>query len=127
MPVRKQLGPTPRCSTARDSPKASDTGRRLSVCFRTRTEDPIWSAALDPPADSRCIQIGGSARGYQRDLRDVGVPEDPWSAQHAVARPEYLCTTVLHGECSLLPLIRRGASDFCFGLVVACARPGSLR
>src|SRR6266568_3665146 len=48
MPVRKQLGPTPRCSTAQDSPKASDTGRRLSVCFRTRTEDPIWSAALDP-------------------------------------------------------------------------------
>jgi hypothetical protein len=47
------------------------------------------------------VPNGGSARGYQRELRDVGVLADPWSAQHAGARPEYLCTAVLHGECSL--------------------------
>jgi len=30
--------------------------------------------------DHLAIQIGGSARGYQRDLPDVGAPVDPKSA-----------------------------------------------
>jgi hypothetical protein len=55
-------------------------------------------------SDSRAADHnGGSACGYQRDLRDVGGPADPRSARHTAARPEYLCTEVLHGECSLMP------------------------
>ncbi len=46
----------------------------------------VWTAI---PADRHWRQNGGTACGYQRDLRDVGVPADPRSAQHAVARPEY--------------------------------------
>ncbi len=59
----------------------------------------LWTTSESPCAFSGTGQNGGSARGSQGDLRDVGAPADPRSAQPTAARPEYLGTAVLQEQC----------------------------
>ena len=51
----------------------------------------------------------------------------PRSAQHAAARPEYLCRAVLHGECALMPpreRVQQGSGRVCGNL---CYEAGKSR
>jgi len=77
---------------------------RTPASARMCAESQICTAFALIGTRPTLVQNGGSARGYQKNLRDVGGPADLRSAQHAAAWPEYLCRAVLHGECALLPL-----------------------
>jgi hypothetical protein len=61
----------------------------------SRADYPILRASVEDAEAPGVAPNGGSARGYQRDLRDAGAPR---SARHAADRHAYLCIAVLHED-----------------------------
>src|SRR6266568_3480649 len=86
-------------------PDVSHAARHLALLMSApgTQNGQIWTAREQIGIEPAPAPNGGSARGYQRDLRDVGRSAGRRSARHAAARPAYLCTTILREECSLMP------------------------